>query len=91
MPWRHLSVGLYITGSDARHEVTSQAAAWSLPDGDDLLGLSSHTPGQTPATPVQDGGLDRSGLNAAAVQPVPHSPGWYDTAFGSGKTSQQCS
>lgn len=73
------SVGLYITGSDARYEVTSQAAAWSLPDGDDLLGLSSHTP----ATPVQDGRLDRSGLNAAAVQPAPHSPGWYDTALGS--------
>lgn len=63
-----------MTGSEA---TTSQAAAWSLPDGDELLGLTSHTPGQAPATPVQDGRLDRSGLNAAGVQPAQHSPGWY--------------
>ena len=35
----------------------SQGSAWALPEGDDLLGLTAHTPGQTPlqqpATPVQ--------------------------------------
>lgn len=49
----------------------AQAAAWALPDGDDLLGLSAHTPGQPlqpPATPVQDGRLDRAAADTANIQ-----------------------
>ncbi len=48
-----------------------QAAAWALPDGDDLLGLTAHTPGQPlqpPATPVQDGRLDRAAADTANTQ-----------------------
>ncbi|DBA77365.1 hypothetical protein WJX79_005205 [Trebouxia sp. C0005] len=49
----------------------AQAAAWALPDGDDLLGLTAHTPGQPlqpPATPVQDGRLDRAAADTANIQ-----------------------
>lgn len=55
----------------------AQAAAWALPDGDDLLGLTAHTPGQTlqaPATPVQDGWLDRAAADTANTQSPARSP-----------------
>ena len=55
----------------------SQGAAWALPDGDDLLGLTAHTPGQPlqpPATPVQDGRLDRAAADTATAQSAPYSP-----------------
>ncbi|KAL3133241.1 hypothetical protein ABBQ38_007127 [Trebouxia sp. C0009 RCD-2024] len=56
---------------------SSQGTAWALPDGDDLLGLSAHTPGQSlqsPATPVQDGQLDRAAADTATTQSAPYSP-----------------
>lgn len=55
----------------------SQGTAWALPDGDDLLGLTAHTPGQPlqpPATPVQDGRLDRAAADTATTQSAPYSP-----------------
>ena len=55
----------------------SQGSAWALPDGDDLLGLTAHTPGQplqSPATAVQDGRLDRAAADTATTQSAPYSP-----------------
>ena len=59
-------------GGAGRGYLGQGEAAWTLPAGEDLLGLTAHTPGQhlqPPATPVQDGWLDRAAADTANTQP----------------------
>lgn len=74
---RSIGAGLHLGGGGRGYLGNSQGAAWALPDGDDLLGLSAHTPNQPlqpPATPVQDGWLDRAAADTATTQSGPYSP-----------------